>query len=137
MRKVAGRLFMVGCLPAWLLVAPVVFGQGQASTQSEAARVVDLSGVYHCDGGSYKGTVIIRRVGETYDLLWTIGNETHVGVGIRVGDVLASSWLAGQSGPGIVVYTVETDHKLVGKYSAYPGNGQLSTEVLTYISPVE
>ncbi|MBI3330811.1 MAG: hypothetical protein HYZ96_01715 [Candidatus Omnitrophica bacterium] len=122
MRKVAGRVFMVGWMLVWLVVAPV-------------ARAADLSGVYHCDGGTYTGTVIIRRVGDTYNLLWTIGNETHVGVGIQTGDVLASSWLSGQSGAGIVVYTVEAGQRLVGKYSAYPGNGQLLTEVLTYSSP--
>jgi len=97
----------------------------------------DLSGVYECDGGSYTGTVVIQKVGETYSLLWTIGNSMHFGVALWEGSRLCSSWSSGAAPAGIVVYRLDPAGRLVGRYAAYGGDGSVATETLTFIAPLK
>jgi hypothetical protein len=125
---------------SWLVVGLFalagVAGAEFRSDVSDRSFRDDLSGVYHCDGGSYKGITIIRKSGDAYQLLWTIGPDTHFGVAIQEGDLLSSSWSAGAETPGIVVYKIQKDGTLVGKYTPYP-EGSLGTETLTYQGPVK
>ncbi len=115
-----------------------VFADSKQPNSPAAVPPEELTGLYRCEGEGYRGTVIIRRTGETYQFIWSIGSDTHMGVGLRAGTLLSSSWQsAGMGVPGIVVYQVEKDNKLVGRYSSYPGNGQVGTETLTYIGPAE
>jgi len=97
----------------------------------------DIAGTYSCqgtnpNGSSYSGTVIILAQGDAYAMTWSIGSSGHRGVAILMGGYLSSSWgTAGNSGPGgVVVYRVEKDGRLVGKW-ANPGGGKLGTETLT------
>lgn len=96
----------------------------------------DITGLYQCVGENYEGTVAISKVDEIYHLRWTFGDQTHVGVAIREGNLLASSWSTGRN-PGIVVYKIEPGPKLSGKYSDYPGDGRLRREWLTFMKPLE
>jgi len=84
------------------------------------------------DGKEYKGTAEITKDGDAYYVKWTIGKESHVGVGILDGDKLSVCWLVGEggSGLGIVVYKVNKDGKLVGKWVAM-GRKDLLEETLT------
>lgn len=97
----------------------------------------EIAGVYKCEGKNYSGTTIIRKSGEAYQLLWSIGAGTHQGVGIRHGEWLSSSWLPDDTRavPGIVVYRIESNGKLRGTYTTYPG-GAIQEETLTYQAPV-
>ena len=120
------------------LYSEPVFADAKQPNSPAMVLSEDLTGLYRCEGEGYRGTVIIRRTGDTYQFLWFIGSDTHMGVGLREGTLISSSWQsAGMSVPGIVVYQVEKDNKLVGRYSSYPGNGQVGTETLTYIGPAE
>jgi len=96
----------------------------------------DLTGVYRCEGQDYKGTTIIRRSGSAYQLLWSIGTQSHSGVGLVRGNYLSSSWSVNgkENVPGIVVYEIRPDRTLHGLYSSYPG-GAVATEILTYQAP--
>ena len=97
----------------------------------------DITGVYRCDGGSYSGTVVIQKYGETYQLVWTIGPQTHMGVAIREGELLSSCWAPSNGPPGIVVYRIGPDRKLSGRYAGLGGDGKVFTETLTFVSPLE
>jgi len=105
------------------LIFLCISGQSFAQniTESEASNVsMGIDGLYRCEGNGYKGTVLITNVGETYLLKWKIGTKTHVGVAIRNGDMLASSWTTGEGIPGIVVYKIVQGSRLIGQYSVYP-----------------
>ena len=125
---------------SWLVFGSLVFAAvAMAEVRSDPAKgfTGDLSGVYHCDGGTYKGIAIIRKNGKAYQMLWTIGTETHYGVGLQEGNLLSASWwVSADEAPGIVVYRIEGGGKLSGKYVSYPG-GEPGNETMTYQGPTE
>jgi hypothetical protein len=96
----------------------------------------DLTGVYRCEGEGYKGTTLIKRSGDAYQILWTIGTDTHFGVALHEGDLLSSSWTSREQIPGIVVYRIGKGKVLNGIYASYPG-GKLGKETLTYLGPTQ
>lgn len=94
---------------------------------SWAAEAPDqLPGIYKVQGENYDGTVEIRKKGQSYTLAWTLGNAMHHGVGIRRGDVLASSWPG-----GVVLYEIRENRSLVGQYPER--DGSLHRETLTFL----
>ncbi|MEA3210671.1 MAG: hypothetical protein QOE70_3728 [Chthoniobacter sp.] len=90
----------------------------------------DLSGQYQCDGGSYTGTVTIRKNGDAYEIRWQFPVGSHLGIGLREGDVLASTYSGGGGVAGVVVYRIAKD-KLVGKYTHPTEAGRVLVETLT------
>jgi hypothetical protein len=104
-------------------------------TALRAAEGPEIGGSYTCkgvnpDGQEYRGKVRITKQGDVYHLEWTIGQESHSGVGIREENTLAVSW-ATQGGPsGIVVYRIGKDKRLVGKW-AVQGGKDVYSETLT------
>ncbi|MCC9605031.1 hypothetical protein LOC68_25005 [Blastopirellula sp. JC732] len=102
----------------------------------------DITGMYDCvgdnaGGGQYQGTVFISKSGDAYKLEWNIAGRKHQGIAILTDGVLASSWIIKQVGPGgivvqggVVVYKVEQNGRLSGKWVGH-GGGKILTEVLT------
>jgi hypothetical protein len=96
-----------------------------------SAFAADIVGSYSCrgtnpDGSPYQGTVVIEENGAGYVLRWSIGDSlTYSGAGLLNDDLLSASW-----GSGVVVYRVQSDGKLVGKWLNASG-GELGTETLT------
>jgi len=115
-----------------------VVGLFLASPAARAADEPSITGTYDCvgdnsGGGEYKGKVTISKKGDTYILEWTIGKETHEGIGLLRGNTLSVSWATvvdGKAVSGIVVYKVQKN-KLVGEWTPYPGNGKVLKETLT------
>ena len=119
-------------------MAPVaVMGLFLAAPAARAEEPA-ITGTYDCegdngDGTTYKGKVTISKKGDTYTLEWTIGDSTHVGIGLLRGNTLSSSWattIDGKLVKGVVVYKVEKK-KLVGEWAQYPGDGKVLKETLT------
>jgi hypothetical protein len=110
-----------------------------AGTASAADKKPDLEGTYSClgdNGGGklYRGTVVITESGDGYTVEWTIGKETHIGVGIWENNRLSCSWATevnGKVSMGVVVYKRERDGSLTGKWTQYPGGIRTLEEVLT------
>jgi hypothetical protein len=109
-----------------------------APPPSLAAQDVDVTGTYTCqgknpNGRTYTGRVEIVQKGDVYQVEWTIGRETHVGVGILEGRTLSVCWAVAEGSPGggIVVYRVERDGRLVGKWTSLGGRGEVYRETLT------
>ena len=77
----------------------------------QEARAQDIEGVYNVTGTnsndqSYSGSVRISRTGDTYRLVWTIGNQSFDGTGIFRNGVLSVSFAGSFS--GIVVYRMNS-----------------------------
>ena len=110
--------------------------------EQAAVPARDLTGVYRCegrnpDGERYAGTVIIRNAGSAYQLFWLIGSVNYSGVAVQQGDRLSSSWESGDAA-GIVVYKAGRDgRQLEGEWAAYPGDGPLGAETLTFLRNLE
>jgi hypothetical protein len=112
-------------------------GGGATASQSAAPTGGGLSGNYTIasaqnpgGGAAYTGSVRISRVGEVYQLAWTIpGTPPYSGVGIEMNGVLAVGWSSGGS-PGVVVYQVNGG-QLSGKWSQAGGGGVPGVENLS------
>ena len=91
----------------------------------------DVIGSYSCrgtnpDGSPYDGTVEIAENGAGYVVRWTVsGTQTYSGAGLLTDDIFSASW-----GSGVVVYRVQADGKLVGKWLNV-SRGEAGTETLT------
>ncbi len=113
-----------------LIVMSVVFGVLNTSVFSQTATVEspkEITGIYNVRGENYEGTVTIRKIADSYTLTWTLDDAVHQGIGMRKGNLLASSWPG-----GVVVYEIGADGRLSGQY---PGNdGRLQREMLTFVS---
>src|SRR3989338_5974670 len=81
----AGKRKIFICLLIFTLFC--VMSQAVAADELEGTYFVRgwNQGVYS-DEESYVGTVTIRRIGEVYQLGWTIGNQYHGGVGFYYED---------------------------------------------------
>lgn len=103
-----------------------------------AEAAAPIAGTYECvgdsaGGGKYKGTVTIKQTGETYELQWSIGSSTHIGVGIIEANRLCCSWatsIGGKLVKGVVVYQIGSG-QMTGKWAQYPGGGKIFRETLT------
>ncbi len=113
----------------------VSFSQ-DASNNKTTEDTIDIAGLYRCEGANYKGTVSIKKVGNSYKLKWKIGKQGYVGVALREGNILSSSWLAGRRNSGVIVYKIEKGPKLVGKFATYRGNGKTQKETLTFLKKI-
>jgi hypothetical protein len=110
-----------------------------ADEHKKADKPPALAGKYDCagdngNGSKYKGTVEITVNGDGYEVEWTIGDDTHIGVGIWENERLSCSWATVVNGKvqmGVVVYKREKDGTLTGKWSEYPGTLKLLDETLT------
>lgn len=106
---------------------------------ADKVKKPDIEGTYSCVGDNgggkkYKGTVEIAASGDAYEVTWTIGKDTHIGVGIWENDRLSVSWATAVNGKvsmGVVVYKRDKDGTLTGKWTEYPGGGKLLDETLT------
>jgi len=109
---------------AGLAAAAVIFG-------TSAAYAADPAGEYEVEGnnpgggGSYSGTVTVRKTGETYSVIWTIGGTKYVGTGIGNKDFIAVSYRAGNN-TGLAMYG-EDGGNWTGIWT-YAGGKQLGAE---------
>lgn len=95
------------------------------------AYAADPAGTYNVEGtnpggkGSYAGTVTVTKTGDTYRVVWVIGNTRYVGTGIGNKDFLAVSYRSGND-TGLALYG-EDGGNWTGIW-AYAGSKQLGSE---------
>jgi hypothetical protein len=103
----------------------------------------DLDGVYasrgtNSDGSEYRGAVHILRHGDRFVVSWMtlraagegfLLELTAIGVGLRTGDTLAVSYVAGSS-LGVIVYQIGEDGHLAGRWTT-AGDDAVHSETLT------
>ena len=114
------------------LAATAVIGAALISTIQPAISQ-PLVGDYQCTGKNSNGAINtgeinISKRGEGYFLTWTIAGHTHNGVGIKRGNVLASSWSPNPNLHGVVIYEIESRGRLRGLWSQYPDARTINPE---------
>jgi uncharacterized protein (TIGR03067 family) len=100
-------------------------------------EAVDLSGTYRSESTELDGTravaeVEIERMGDAYLVTYNKRGvqASYIGIGLRTGNVFCMAWLSGGQA-GVTMYTIESGHRLVGRYSQLGGPGIVSEEILT------
>lgn len=79
---------------------------------SAVTAFADPVGTYRVEGANpgsgspYRGTVTVERTGETYRVVWVIGNTRFVGTGIGTRDFIAVSYRSGDQ-TGLALYNEE------------------------------
>ena len=67
-------------LTALLLLAPGL-------SRADPAGAYDVKGVNADDGSTYTGEVNVTRTGETYKVVWTIGDKPLSGIGVGMSNL--------------------------------------------------
>ena len=78
------------------------------------------------NGSSYSGEVRVSRTGDTYRVVWDIGNQTYTGTGIGNDDFIAVSYRAG-SQTGIALYGRKSNGVWEGVWT-YAGGREIGTD---------
>ncbi|HEY6027707.1 MAG TPA: hypothetical protein VIV09_12480 [Pseudolabrys sp.] len=63
----------------------------------------DVEGANPGGGGKYRGTVTVEKTGDTYRVVWIVGNTRYIGTGIGNKDFLAVSYKSGKD-TGLALY---------------------------------
>ena len=87
---------------------------GAALAFGTAARAEGIEGVYRVEGNgpesdqAYKGEAQVKKTGDTYTVVWRIGESGHVGTGILTADVLSIFFqpLDRRGAPGVASFRV-------------------------------
>lgn len=126
---------------SWIIVCGLALTAGSAKSDAAESHHTVYSR-YQChgmdfNGQSYQGTVSIALKGETYELNWDVASRSNVrskyqAIGIRVGNTLSAAW-AGGSVAGIVVYEINSDGTMSGKWTVF-GTTSTRRENLTVAS---
>ena len=112
-----------------------------------------MTGVYFVtskDGTDvYTGTAIVRKLGESYIVVWTVQRVTedgiatspYTGIGLRDGNKLSIGWAqtdtAGKSTRGVTVMTLGAGGTLAGQWMMMPGAGRAHTETWELLRPLK
>lgn len=87
---------------------------GVALIVGTAAHAQGIEGVYRIEGQgpeseqAYKGEAQVKKTGDTYTVVWRIGESGHVGTGILTADVLSIFFqpLDRRGAPGVASFRV-------------------------------
>lgn len=96
------------------------------------AFAADPIGNYSVEGtnpggnGSYRGKVSVTKTGETYRVVWVVGNTRYIGTGIGDKNFIAVSYKSGND-TGLALYGAEGGN-WTGVW-AYSGARQVGAEV--------
>lgn len=79
-----------------------------------AAQADGIEGVYRVEGNgpesdqAYKGEAQVKKTGDTYTVVWRIGESGHVGTGILTADVLSIFFqpLDRRGAPGVASFRI-------------------------------
>jgi hypothetical protein len=81
---------------------------------SVAAQAESIEGFYRVEGHgpgpdqAYKGAAQVKKTGETYTIVWQIGESGHIGTGLLTADVLSIFFqpLDRRGAPGIASFRI-------------------------------
>lgn len=90
-----------------------------------------MNGTNPRNGTKYSGKVAVVRTGDTFQVTWTVGGQTIVGIGIGKRDYLAVSFRSGGD-IGIAVYNQNQDG-WIGIWAPV-GSQEIGTETWKRIS---
>ncbi len=95
------------------LIGSTILGTIAALAFLGSAALADPVGRYAVegkgpDGSSYRGTASIEATGETYRVVWLIGNQKFIGTAVGNDDFFAVAYRSGNS-TGVAVYGRDGD----------------------------
>jgi hypothetical protein len=99
---------------------------------SATAFAADPVGTYRIEGSNpgggsnYTGTVTVEKTGETYRVVWVVGDSRYVGTGLGDKDFIAVSYRSG-SETGLALYG-EDGGNWVGVWT-YAGSSTMGKEL--------
>ena len=99
---------------------------------SYGVALADPTGQYAVAGanpggdGKYSGEVSVEKTGDTYKVVWHIGDDTYIGTGIGSKDFIAISYKSGKD-TGLALYAENADGSWAGFWT-YAGGTQIGTE---------
>lgn len=114
------------------ITIPLVYAADPLTAKVEGvytAKGEDISGV------KYTATVEIKEEGDAFRVTWKYANGvSFIGIGLRDGKKLSVSW-AGAAGEGkvmvgVMVYEIQKDGTLEGKWTILGAKGKVKTETL-------
>src|SRR4051812_50132560 len=80
-------------LLASLMASVLLFGT--AAFAADPVGDYEIEGSNPGGGGTYGGTVTVRKTGETYSVIWVVGGTRYVGTGIGNKGVMAGVFCSG------------------------------------------
>ncbi len=124
---------------AVILTPSVGRAQATETVPDQNQQAVHLVGHYAVEGenpngSDYAGTAEIVAVGDTYEVIWSLGpngQESYRGVGLLNGELLSVAY--GGSHAGIVTYEIQHDGRLIGRWAILGRDGRVFTETLSPI----
>ena len=78
------------------------------------------------DGGKYSGTVVVKKTGDTYNVIWTIADDKFIGTGIGSKDFIAITYRSGKD-TGLAMLAQDADGSWSGFWT-YADGTQIGTE---------
>ncbi|MEM6665926.1 MAG: hypothetical protein AAF638_05935 [Pseudomonadota bacterium] len=110
--------------------------------RSDPVGSYDVVGTNPDNGGEYRGTVTVSRRGDTYEVLWQIGNDQYIGTALgaelrdnrflvgpaSADDIAISVGYVSASIFGIAMYFEQADGTWEGVWT-YDGSGTVASEV--------
>lgn len=78
----------------------VVVGAAMFAAMPALAQPV---GTFDVAGNGYQGSVTVTQTGQTFNVVWTIGNQRFTGVGIFLNGVLSVGY-TGEGRTGVALY---------------------------------
>ncbi|MCC0035258.1 MAG: hypothetical protein H6887_08310 [Hoeflea sp.] len=111
----------------YLLTTLVAFALSTSAFAQEIAGKYDLEGANPGGTGRYVGDVTVAATGDTYQVLWQIGNQKQEGTGILIGNTFAVSYRQGNAA-GIAVFERGTDGTLTGAWAPI-GSSAMGIEI--------
>lgn len=141
MRLASVALFVLVCGLSWANSKK----SGEWQVVKPDKVVSDLDGFYWyvTQGGAdevTRGTARVERHEEIHRVIYSIGELTYVGAGLRTGDMLSVGWayeLDGKKFRGVSVYKIEPGPKLTGRWVGLPGTPRSWRESLSFGKALE
>ena len=95
-----------------------------------------IEGVYQClgttaGGEKYRGIVQIAKNEDAYLVRWIVPPDVYIGVGVVQGNTFSVSFASDTL--GLAVYTIESDSRMVGRWTTLNAGGQMFLESLTKV----
>jgi hypothetical protein len=109
-----------------LAVIAALFISTAAAFAADPVGSYDVTGSNPNGGAKYHGTVVVTRTGQTYRVVWQIGNERYIGTGIGDKDFLAVSYRSGNDS-GLALYGADGGN-WAGVWT-YAGSRQIGAEL--------
>ena len=106
-------------------IRPVLFALSLTAALGVSSAAFAIEGLYHVEGhgpGStdiYKGDAQIKKTGDTYSIVWRVGQTRHLGTGILTGNVLSVFFqpLERGAGAGLASFRIIDDKVADGTWT--------------------